>query len=516
MVSPTRGWRLGGLVGAVSRRMGRGSGRAGADPLRTTAGLTPAGRDAADIIPTIPSRYAATSKRRFHLAEPLVMLATVVQWLILSIATGAVVGVGCTIFLRILFATEGHVYAVHWWVLALLLPAGGLANGLLLHYGYKLRHSTFTDNAIVAVNEQRGKMPFRTMWIKPLAALITLGCGGSAGKEGPCSHIGASLAAAIGRSLGLNQEMRKRLLACGVSAGFSSVFGTPIAGAIYGVEMLAIGRIRHDFLFPGIVAGVTAFEVSSHLGVPYPQYHIAFSSDFTEVLFLKTVLIGVLCGAVAWLFVELLQRARQAFGWLKRRYGLWPPLSPVLGGAVVALLILVTPTQYLGLSLPVMEQALHGAPMPYLGFLWKALLVAITLGSGFYGGIVTPQFVMGAIAGGAFAPVLGLEAAQGAAVGLVAVVASASNAPMAAILMGIELFGSGSTLYVAGACVAAYLIIGHRSVYPEQQIAFSKSSWIFARADLPVGQEKVRLSYGLLRWWRMRRKRAKRDDDAGR
>ncbi|MBS0381773.1 MAG: chloride channel protein, partial [Proteobacteria bacterium] len=418
--------------------------------------------------------------RRFHLAEPLVMLATVVQWLVLSIFTGALVGVGCTIFLRVLFATEGRVYDAHWWLLALLLPLGGLANGLLLHYGYKLSRSGYKDNAIVAVNEQHGRMPFRTFWIKPLAALITLGCGGSAGKEGPCSHIGASLAAGVGRALRLNPEMRKRLLACGVSAGFSSVFGTPIAGAIYGVEMLAIGRLRHDFLFPGIVAGVTAFEVSRHLGVPYPVYHVDFVGDFTELLFLKTVLIGILCGAVAWLFVELLQRSKQVFGWLRQRYALWPPLLPLLGGVVIALLILAIPTQYLGLSLPLMDRALQGEAMPYLGFFWKALLVAITLGSGFYGGIVTPQFVMGAVAGGAFAHLLGLHAALGAAVGLVAVVASASNAPIAAILMGVELFGADATLYVAGACVAAYLIIGHRSVYPEQQIAYSKSSWVFA------------------------------------
>ncbi|MBN8737665.1 MAG: chloride channel protein [Xanthomonadales bacterium] len=453
--------------------------------------------------------------RRFHLAEPLVMLATVVQWLVLSIFTGALVGVGCTIFLRALFATEGRLYDAHWWLLALLLPLGGLANGLLLHYGYKLSRSGYKDNAIVAVNEQHGRMPFRTFWIKPLAALITLGCGGSAGKEGPCSHIGASLAAGVGRVLHLNPEMRKRLLACGVSAGFSSVFGTPIAGAIYGVEMLAIGRLRHDFLFPGIVAGVTAFEVSRHLGVPYPVYHVDFVGDFTELLFLKTVLIGILCGAVAWLFVELLQRSKQVFGWLRQRYALWPPLLPLLGGVVIALLILAIPTLYLGLSLPLMDRALQGEAMPYLGFFWKALLVAITLGSGFYGGIVTPQFVMGAVAGGAFAHLLGLHAALGAAVGLVAVVASASNAPVAAILMGVELFGADATLYVAGACVAAYLIIGHRSVYPEQQIAYSKSSWVFAHADLPVGQEKVRLSYGLLRWWRMRRRRSKVADADG-
>jgi H+/Cl- antiporter ClcA len=452
---------------------------------------------------------------RLHLAEPLVMLATVAQWLVLSILTGATVGVGCSIFLHLLFATEGHVYAVPLWLQMSLLVLGGFANGLLLHYGYRLSRSGYSDSPIVAVNEQHGRMPFRTLWVKPAAALITLGCGGSAGKEGPCSHIGASLAAGIGRLLHLNPELRKRLLACGVSAGFASVFGTPVAGAIYGVEMLAIGRIRHDFLFPGIVAGVTAFQVSKYLGVPYPHYHIAFVSDFTELLFLKTVLIGILCGAAAWVFVELLQQAKRLFGRLRDRYALWPPLVPLLGGVVLALLVTVVPSDYLGLSLPIMERALHGETMPYLGFLWKALLVAITLGSGFYGGIVTPQFVIGAVLGGAFAHLLGLAPALGAAVGLVAVVASASNAPIAAILMGIELFGADSTLYVAGACVAAYLIIGHRSVYPAQQIAFSKSSWIFAHADLPVGQEKIRLSYGLLRWWGARRRGASRPRAAG-
>ncbi len=441
------------------------------------------------------------------------MLATVAQWLLLSIATGAAVGAGCSLFLHLLFATAGHSYGAAVWLQMLLLPLAGLANGLLLHYGYRLRRSRFSDNPIVAVNEQQGKLPFRTMWIKPVAALITLGCGGSAGKEGPCSHIGASLAAALGRTLRLNREMRKRLLACGVSAGFASVFGTPIAGAIYGVEMLAIGRIRHDFLFPGIVAGVTSFEVSQFLGVPYPQYAIDFGTGFTEILFLKTVLIGVLCGFAAWIFVELLQRSRAGFGWLGARLRLWPPLLPTLGGVVLAGLVLVAPGPYFGLSLAAMDQALQGTAMPWPDFAWKALLVAITLGSGFYGGIVTPQFVIGAVAGSAFAPLLGLPPALGAAVGFVAVVAAASNAPIAAIFMGVELFGAGSTLHVAGACVAAYLIIGHRSVYPEQQIAFSKSSWIFAHAGLPVGQEKVRLSRGLLRWLRMRRRVARGSTD---
>jgi len=157
-----------------------------------------------------------------------------------------------------------------------------------------------------------------------------------------------------------------------------------------------------------------------------------------------------------------------------------------------------------------MDRALAGESVPVLGFLWKALLVALTLGSGFYGGIVTPQFVIGAVAGGACAPLLGLAPAQGAAVGLVAVVAAASNTPVAALIMGVELFGAGSIWYVAGACAAAYLVIGHRSVYPAQHLAYAKSAWIVASPDEPVGNEKVQLSYGLLRWWGDRLHQARR------
>ncbi len=439
--------------------------------------------------------------RRSYLAEPLVMLATVLQWLVLSMLTGALVGTGCSAFLRVLFDTAGRTYAAPLWLQMALLPIGGLLNGLLLYYGYRKNSSGLKDSVIIAVNDQLGKMPFKTLWVKPVAAWITLGCGGSAGKEGPCSHIGASIAAGIGELLHLNPELRMRLVACGVSAGFASVFGTPIAGAIYGVEVLAIGRIRHNFLFPAIVAGVTAYEVSRFWGVPYPEYHVSFAGNFTQLLFLKTVVIGILCGMVAWIFVELLQRMTQLFAWLRERFGIWPPLAPCIGGVVLALLILLIPTDYLGLSLPLMERALEGEPMPYLGFLWKALLVSITLGSGFYGGLVTEQFVMGAIAGGAFAHLLGVPAALGAGVGLVAVVAAASNTPIAAILMGVELFGGGSTPYVAGAAIAAYLVVGYRSVYPEQQTAYTKSSWVTVRTDVPVGQQKVLLSYGWLHWW---------------
>ncbi|RUM95960.1 chloride channel protein [Pseudaminobacter arsenicus] len=438
------------------------------------------------------------------------MLATVAQWLVLATIIGAIVGTGTSLFLHGLFVTTGRSAGIPLWLQMMLLPAGGLLNGLLLHYGYRANPTGLKDSIFAAVNTQAGRMPFRTILIKPVAAIITLASGGSAGKEGPCSHIGASLASAIGKALRLNTELRLRIVACGVSAGFASVFGTPIAGAIYGVEVLAIGRIRHDFLFPAIVAGVASYHVSILWGVPYQYYQFPALPILSEVLFLKTALLGVICGIAALVFVELVYRAAGLSIYLRTRFRVWPPLMPLGGGVVLALLILIIPTDYLGLSLPLMDRALAGEPMPYLGFLWKSLLVAITIGSGFYGGIVTPQFVIGAVAGSAFAPLLGMDPMLGAAVGLSSVVAAASNTPIAAVLMGVELFGgSVGTLYIAGAAIAAYLMIGHRSIYPEQRLAYAKSSWMRIRPETAVETEKAKLAYGLLRWWGRRHKRSK-------
>ncbi|HEX7380988.1 MAG TPA: chloride channel protein [Nevskiaceae bacterium] len=438
---------------------------------------------------------------RLPFVEPAVMLATVVQWLILAMLTGAVVGTATSAFLRLLFTLDGKIYGAPLWLQMTLLPAAGLLNGLLLHYGYRANRSGLNDSIIVAVNEQHGHLPLKTMLIKPVAALITLWMGGSAGKEGPCSHLGAEVASGIGSLLHVNTEIRKRLVACGVSAGFASVFGTPIAGAIYGIEILAIGRIRYDFVFPGIVAGITSFAVSRFWGVPYPDYHMVFGSDFSQWMFLKTIAIGVFVGVAAFVFIEALRNIERATAWIKTHFSIWPPAMPLIGGLVMAVLIIGIPDSYLGLSLPIMDRALAGQAVPWPGFVYKIILVAITLGSGFYAGRVTPQFVIGALAGNALAGALGMSPALGAAVGFCAMVAAASNAPIAAIFMGIELFGGGSTPYIAGASIAAYLLVGHRSVYPEQQLAYTKTSWMYARPDALTGREKIHLSYGLLRWW---------------
>lgn len=449
---------------------------------------------------------------RIRFVEPLVMIATLIRWFVLATFTGAIVGTGTSLFLKGLYFSTDKTYQLPLWIHMILLPIGGILNGLILYFGYRNGSKDKKDSVIAAVHEQSGIMPFKTIAIKPIAAIITLASGGSAGKEGPCSHIGGTLASCFGRLIRLNPELQKRLVACGVSAGFASVFGTPIAGAIYGIEVLAIGRIRHDFIFPAIIAGVTSFKVSKLWGLTYAYYPINISQQFSEGLFIKIVVIGMICGLISWLFIEFFEGIRRLFSSIQQRFHIWSPMMPFLGGLILAILIMIIPTDYFSLSLPIMDRALRGDRISYIGWFWKILVVSITLGSGFYGGIVTPQFVIGALAGNVLANTLGINPALGAAVGMVSVVAAASNTPIAAVFMGYELFGSLTGIYVVGACITAYITIGHRSVYPDQLVAFPKSLWMKLVPGIALEKEKIHVSYGLLRRitrWQYQQKRLK-------
>src|SRR5699024_1788287 len=163
----------------------------------------------------------------------------------------------------------------------------------------------------------------------------------------------------LGRILRLKPFLQQKLVACGVSAGFASVFGTPIAGAIYAVEILSMGRVRHDYLFASVIAGITSFQVSKFLGITYDYYLFDFSSRFTEGLFLKIIMIGIFCGFAALLFISMFEELRIFFNYIQHRFQIWRPFMPMIGGIILAILILFIPRDYLGLSLPIMDTALQ-------------------------------------------------------------------------------------------------------------------------------------------------------------
>jgi H+/Cl- antiporter ClcA len=317
--------------------------------------------------------------------------------------------------------------------------------------------------------------------VKLAATLVTLCIGGSAGKEGPCAQIGAGIASILAGFLKFGEHDRRKLVICGISAGFALVFGTPIAGSIFGVEVLFVGAILYEVLLPSFIAGITAYHISSALGIRYFYHPVKVVPVFTEGFFLQVILAGVFFGLCSMLLIETMK----AGGRLSARLRVWDPLKGVLGGSALVVLALVFSTRYLRLGLETVEACLGGTRVPWYAFMLKPLFTSITLNFGGSGGIVTPIFFVGATSGSAFASVLGLNPATFAAMGMVAVLAGSANTPIAASILAMELFGPAIAPYATVACVISFLMTGHRSVYPSQVLSITKSESL----QVEVGRE---------------------------
>jgi len=404
------------------------------------------------------------------ITEESILLVSIFKWFIVSSLVGVVVGVSTSIFLVSLnWGTnrlgENPLYF-------LLLPLALAASSYITKYLAPEAEGHGTEKVIEAVHRHDGYIKAIVVPIKLVTTVITLACGGSAGKEGPCAQIGGGLASIIGNMLHFDRADRKKLVICGISAGFASVFGTPIAGAIFGIEVLFIGGMMYDVLLPTFIAGVMGYQVSAALGVTYFYHQINFVPAFTELFFVKVVFAGILFGICSLLLIETLN----LFQRLSERIPWWEPLKGLLGGIVLILLTLLLSTKYLGLGLDTIEASLAGVKVVWFAFAAKIIFTCITLTFGGSGGMVTPVFFIGATFGSLLAAILGVDPATFAAIGMVALLAGAANTPIAASILAVELFGSQIAPYAAVACVTSFLMTGHRSVYPSQVFAIMKSS----------------------------------------
>jgi len=244
-----------------------------------------------------------------------------------------------------------------------------------------------------------------------------------------------------------------------------------VAGFVFGMEVQSVGQIRYEGIVPCLVAALVGDWVTRSLGVSHSHYPEIAQVGLDLFVLLKIAAAGVMCGLVSLLFVELTHAIKFITGELQLRL-----LRPVLGGvAVLALTALLGTQDYLGLSLPLIQRSVQGQDVATFAFLLKLIFTAITLGTGFLGGEVTPLFVIGATLGHSLGSPLGIDPAWLSMLGFVAVFAGASNTPLACMLMGLELFGGGSPIYFLLICVMAYLASGHRSIYATQRIHTRKS-----------------------------------------
>ena len=386
------------------------------------------------------------------------------QWVGLGCAVGAACGVASAVFLLGLELVTRFRQA-HELVISALPLAGLLVGFLYDRFGKAIRGG---NNLVIdTFHEDRAQIPVRLAPMVLVGTLLTHLFGGSAGREGTAVQIGASLADAISHRLRVNAETRRLMLAAGIAGGFGSVFGTPIAGALFGLEVVCIGSIAYDALVPALVAALVGDYVTRHLGVAhahYPQLHFV---ELTPLVLGKLALVGAAMAAASVVFVELMHRLKHSLE------GAIKPLAfrMALGGvAVVVMWKLIGTSDYLGLGVPMILRAFSDPLLPAYAFAAKIAFTVVTLASGFLGGEVTPLFFVGATLGSVLARVLGLPIELGAGVGIAAVFAAAANTPLALSIMAVELLGAAIIPHVVVVCVVAYVLSGQRSIYPAQRI----------------------------------------------
>ena len=412
------------------------------------------------------------------------------QWVGLGTLVGIACGIASALFLKSLeYATrlrEAHEVLIYG------LPLAGLAVGFLYdRWGSAIKGG---NNLVIdTVHENAAQIPLRMAPMVFIGTVLTHVFGGSAGREGTAVQMGASLADWISHRLRVDKEIRRLLLVAGVAGGFGSVFGTPIAGALFGLEVVCIGKIEYEALAPALVASLVGDYVTRHLGVVHTAYPRILFVELTPVVLGKLTVIGFAMAGASVTFVELTHRLKHVLQ-NKIKHSAW---RMFLGGmAVVIMWRLIGTSDYLGLGVPMIVRSFSDPHLPSYAFAAKILFTAVTLASGFLGGEVTPLFLVGASLGSVMARTLGLPIELGAGVGIAAVFASAANTPLALSVMAVELLGSAILPHVVIVSVVAYVLSGHRSIYPAQRIARPKHGGAMFPLPVPLrdlhGSDAVR------------------------
>ncbi|MEX3018416.1 voltage-gated chloride channel family protein [Kluyvera sp. STS39-E] len=410
----------------------------------------------------------------------------ILQWLLLALVIAVLVGSASALFLFSLDWATATRLQHHW--LIWLLPFAGFAVGwVYLRFG---RDVEAGNNLILEeVHSPAKVIPLRMAPLVFLGTVISHLFGASVGREGTAVQMGASLADQFTSMLKLNDEARRMVLMTGVSAGFSSVFGTPLAGAIFGLEVMALGRMRYTAIFPCLLAAIVADQVGLMWGVHHTHYAMSIIPQMSVWTLGAVIIAGCCFGLAARVFAQ----ATHLISGVMKTHVAYPPLRPFIGGVIVVTAVyLLHADRYIGLGIPVIVDAFQHPLAPW-DFLGKLAFTVTSLGSGFKGGEVTPLFYVGATLGNALAPLLHLPFAFLAGIGFVAIFAGAANTPIASTLMAIELFGADIGIYAAMGCVVAYLVSGYTGIYRSQRIACLKHGLVpqgMKLAELPAWQRE--------------------------
>ena len=406
---------------------------------------------------------------KFNLRRKIAFFS-ILKWFLAATVIGVVVGCFNALFLKLLSRSINLTNSCKFYYL--FLPFALFIVNYLANKIYPKDKGFSTNAAIASIND---KKPISL--ISSLKAfflpILTIAAGGSAGKESPCADVGAGVASFVSKLLSFNANERRKLMICGVSAGFAGVFGVPISGAMFGLEVLSVGSVFYEVMFPAFISGITSFQITHMMGVEYVYHPLQLAALNIDSSLWHVFLAGIFFGLVSLLFIEMLRLTQILFRYISLRFSaFW---KCFIAGALIVLITLLTSDIYLGLSMQRVDAILTGDTAATFGFLFKILTTSLTFAGGGVGGLITPVFFIGANAGYFFADLFGLNTITFAALGLVSILAGVANTPLAASIMAMELFGADIAPYAAVSCIVSFLITGQRSIYDKQRFHFDKN-----------------------------------------
>jgi len=402
-----------------------------------------------------------------ELFKKSISITYLLRWLFLSVLLGILVGITCAGFLQSLEWITNY-RENHKWIIA-LLPIAGLAIGCLYHYWGKEVEGG--NNLLIdTIHQPQNKIPIKMLPFVYVGTIITHLFGGSAGREGTALQMAGAIAEQIGKLFKLQKADKKTLLIAAVAAGFGGVFGTPISGAIFGLEFFLVGIISYQAIFPAFIAAIVSDATAQFLHTHHTIYPILSKPTITFFTLLYALIAGILFGFCAAVFSKSIHWISELF----KKQIRFAPLRPLIGGSLVALFVWTFGAfDYIGLGLPMIVKSFQQPVLPY-SFLLKIVFTVFTIGSGFKGGEVTPLFFIGAALGNALALFIPLPFPLLAGMGFVAVFAGATNTPIACTILGMELFGAECGVMISIACITSYLFSGNAGIYHAQIIGKAK------------------------------------------
>jgi H+/Cl- antiporter ClcA len=396
------------------------------------------------------------------------------RWLVLVVPLAVLTGSAMAFFLWALVRVTELRWSAPW--LIYLLPLAGIF--VVWVYARFGGDSDRGNNLIIdEIHEEGAGVPRRMAVLVLWGTLVTHLFGGSAGREGTAVQMGGSIASGLARAFHLNGNDRRQMLMCGVAAGFGAIFGTPVAGAVFALEVLVQGRIKFDSLIPCLAAALLGDAVCHWWGAHHTIYTIEVTRAAAEsaALWAQVLVAAVAFGLAARLFIRLSHDLTDLWRARIKRY--W--LRPVAGASLVVLASVMLGTDdYLGLGVTtrdgtgtsIVNAFVADSSVDPMGWFWKLLLTAITVSCGFKGGEVTPLFFIGATLGHTMAHLTGAPVDLLAGIGFVAVFAAATNTPLACTIMAVELFGAEWLPLFAVSCFLAHLVSGKAGIYKAQRL----------------------------------------------